>query len=298
LPLLIEGGVFETTVDTVIAQLEHSDRTCQIDLDFYTTLQTEKLWTAMQVPFPELASLRLSCEELSYRPVLPDSFLGGYAPRLRYLTLTSIPFPGLPNLLLSATHLVDLHLFNIPHSGYFSPEAMATCFSKLTSLKELQLEFESPESCPDQENRPPPPPTRSVLPALRQFSFKGANEYLEELVARINTPRLYRLSTTFFNDIDFDTPELIQFITLTFRALKVVHVVFDSRAAWVTLRPQGPLFTNVKVEISCGVPGWQLSSLAQICTSLLPFLSTTENVYIYEPSQSQLDWEDGIENTE
>ncbi|KAN0109365.1 hypothetical protein V8E52_009337 [Russula decolorans] len=35
-----------------------------------------------------------------------------------------IPFPGLPKLLLSATHLVQLWLANIPHSGYISPEAM------------------------------------------------------------------------------------------------------------------------------------------------------------------------------
>jgi hypothetical protein len=212
--------------------------------------------------------------------------------------LTSIPFPGLPNLLLSATHLVHLYLHNIPHSGYISPEAMATCLSMLTSLEELQLGFESPQSCPDQENRRSPPPTRSVLPALMAFFFKGVNEYLEELVARIDTPRLYYFSTTFFNDIVFDTPELIQFITPTFEAPKDVHVVFDSRAAKVILQPQEPLSTTVQVEISCRVPGWQLSSLAQICTSLLPFFSTTENLYIYEDSQSQLDWNDGIENTE
>ncbi len=31
-----------------------------------------------------------------------------------------IPFPGLPNLLLSATHLVVLHLWNIPNSSYLA----------------------------------------------------------------------------------------------------------------------------------------------------------------------------------
>ena len=35
-----------------------------------------------------------------------------------------IPFPGLPKLLLSATHLVQLWLANIPHSGYISPDVM------------------------------------------------------------------------------------------------------------------------------------------------------------------------------
>jgi hypothetical protein len=73
-------------MDDVIAELEHNDRICQITLYFDTTLQIEKLWTAMQVPFPELATLYLSFGGVSFVPVLPDSFLGGSAPRLQYLS--------------------------------------------------------------------------------------------------------------------------------------------------------------------------------------------------------------------
>jgi hypothetical protein len=298
LPLLIQGYVSEKSVDNVIAELKHSDRICKIDLVGLTTLQNEKLWTAMQVSFPELAVLRLLFGGESYGPALPDSFLGGSAPRLRYLALTSIPFPGLPKLRLSATHLVHLRLYDIPHSGYISPEAMVTCLSMLTSLDTLIFKFRSPQSSPDQESRRPPPATRSLLPALKVFSFKGVNEYLEELLAQIDTPGLNLLRTTFFNDIDFDTPEFIQFITLTFEAPKDVHVVFDSGAALVTLQRSPISVANVRVEISCRVPNWQLSSLAQICTSSLPLLSTTENLCIHEHSQTQLDWKDGIESTE
>jgi hypothetical protein len=170
---------------------------------------------------------------LSCVPVLPDSFLGGSAPRLRYLALVSVPFPGLSTLLLSATHLVQLYLHGIPHSGYVSPEAMATCLSALTSLETLQLEFESPQSCPDQGNRRSPPPTRFILPALIAFWFKGVNEYLEDLVSWIDSPRLYRLSTTFFNDIDFNTPELNQFTsrTSTLGAYDEARLIFQSRSS-------------------------------------------------------------------
>src|SRR6266566_1783271 len=78
LPLLIQGNVSETSLNNVIAELEHSDRICKITLICHTSsnLQLEKLWTAMQVPFPELAILSLSCKDLLYRPVLPNSFLG------------------------------------------------------------------------------------------------------------------------------------------------------------------------------------------------------------------------------
>ena len=302
LPLLIQSDVTETSVDNVIAVLEHSDRICQMNLRCYTNSQIDKLRRAMHGPFPELISLYLSYEDSSVIPVLPDSFLGESAPRLRRLCLNAIPFPVYPKILLSTTHLVYLWLLNIPHSAYISPEAMVTCLSMLTSLAQLELEFKSPQSCPNQEIERLPPSTRSVLPALRSVLFKGVNEYLEELVARIDTPRLLQLWTIFFLDIDIDTPELIQFITLTFEAPKDAHVVFDNHIAWVTLQRQEPaplrVFTDVSMQISCRVPNWQLSSLAQICTRSLPLLSTMENLHIYEYLQLQLDWKGDIENAD
>ena len=304
LPLLIKGVFTETSVDNVIAELEHSDRICQINLNCqcHSISHIKKLWTTMQAPFPKLEVLSLSFGGLSYVPVLPDSFLGGSAPRLRYLALTSISFPGLSKLLLSATHLVNLWLVNIPHSGYISPKAMATCLSMLTSLESFHLEFESPQSSPDQENRRSPLPTRSILPSLTSFSFKGDNKYLEDLVSPIDAPRLDRLSTTFFNDIYFDAPELNQFITRTptFGGYDEAHLIFHSRKARVKLKlkPEPSERRVVEVKILCQVLDWQLSSLSQICTLSLCPLLTMENLYIYEDRRSPPDWKDDIENTE
>ena len=298
MPLLIKGHIYETSVDYVIAELEHNDRVCQIDLKCHTIMQIGKLWTAMQVPFPELAALSLSCTNFSYVPVLPDSFLGGSAPCLRYLDLDGVQFLRLPKLLLSSTYLIILYLQQIPHSGYISPKVMASCLSMLTSLQLLLLEFESPQSSPEQENRRSPPRTRSILPALTFFSFKGVNEYLEELVARIDTPGLGQLSATFFNDIEFDTPELIRFVSRSSisKAPNEAHVFFDSRTASVKFQPHASGFEYFRVNILCREPDWQLSSLAQICTMSLPLLSTTENLFLNESAHSQLNWKDGIEN--
>ncbi len=105
----------------VISVLERSDRICQMqvdldcDLDFCSTWEIEKLWTAMQVPFLELALLYL--QGFSNMPVLPDSFLGGSAPRLRYFFLRGIPFPGLPTLTSSN---FGFYVFPIP--GIFHPQ--------------------------------------------------------------------------------------------------------------------------------------------------------------------------------
>ena len=215
LPLIIYGGhVSETIMDEIAPKLRHSNRISYIDIACSTISQIETVLAAMQVPFPELTVLYLSNLIPNMAPVLPNSFLGGSAPRMRHLGLGWIAFPGLSNLLLSAAHLVTLRLYDIPHSGYISPEAMAACLSTLTSLEKLRLIFVSPQSSPDQENRHSPPPTRSILPALTTIWFKGAHEYLEDLVSRIDSPQLYLLSARFFNDIDYDTPELNQFIKI------------------------------------------------------------------------------------
>jgi hypothetical protein len=42
---------------------------------------------------------------------------------------------------------------------------------------------------------------------------------------------------------------------------------------------------------------FQLSSLAQVCTSLLPTVSTVENLYIYEDPSSALTWSEDMEST-
>jgi len=259
----------------------------------------------MQVPFPELAGLYLSFRGVSYVPDLPDSFLSGRgsAPRLRKIALVAVPLPEIPKLLLPATHLTFLCLRRIPHSGYISPEAMVTCLTMLTSLESLEFQFTYPQAFPDQENRLSPPPTRSILPALTMFWFRGVNKYLEDLVARIDTPRLCRLSATFFNDIDFDIPELIRLVghSSTLKAPNEAHIFFDSTS--FKLQPQVSTFEYseyFQVQISCREPDWQLSSLARICTSSLPLLFKTETLSIYESEveDPQVDWKDGIENVD
>ena len=136
------------SVDNIIAMLEHRDRVCQIDLAFFQSPDLEFILAAMQQPFPELTRLLLHPAVKMGAPVTPDSFLGGSAPRLRYLNLRGVPFPGLPKLLLSATHLVTLRLFDIPHSGYISPDALVSALSASTSLSSFSLGFQSSSILP------------------------------------------------------------------------------------------------------------------------------------------------------
>ena len=267
----------EVSADNVLAVLERSNRVYQISLQSFSSLDSEKIRAAMDVPFPELTFLGLTSEKAVR--ALPDSFLGGSAPHLRTLGLQGIPFPGLPKLLLSTTHLVNLFLSNIPHSGYFSPEAGVTALSSLSRLDGLWLEFQSPRSRPD---RRPPPPTRVVLPALTEFRFKGDIEYLEDLVARIDAPRLGELRTTVFNQIIFDMPQFIQFIsrTPTLKAPEEARVIFEDGASRVNFSSQT---SYLEVKIPCKELDWQVSSLEQVFTSCLPHLSTLEGLFIDSP---------------
>jgi len=146
LPLLIRGIItLSSGADNIVVALGQSNRVCQVILWDHADRELEKVLAAMQVPFPELTYLELISDGET-PPVVPDSFLGGSAPRLQFFQLSGIPFPVLPKLLLSATHLHHLVLYNIPHSGHISPEAMATLLSVLSSLESLHLEFQSPIS--------------------------------------------------------------------------------------------------------------------------------------------------------
>ena len=163
---------------------------------------------------------------------------------------------------------------------------MITALSTLTSLKEFRLKFQSPLSRPGRENPRSAPSTRFVLPVLTYFLFKGVSEYLDDLVARIDAPQLNTLQITFFNQIVFDAPQLVQFVgrTPTLKLLERVDVVFTDRAAEVKLSSQTSGSGRLNVKISCREIGWQVSSMEQVCTSCLPPLFTSEKLYIYGTS--------------
>ena len=300
LPLVIRcdpGDTHPIRGDNIIAVLEHTDRVCHIFIPKVLSSDLEILLSAMQKPFPELTYLQLWLPDEAEVPVLPDSFLGGSAPRLKRLAFGGIPFPGLPKLLMSATQLVALELADIPHSGYFPPDAIVTALSTLTSIDYLVLEFRSPRSCPDPANRLPPPLTRSALPVLSSFLFNGVTEYLEDLVTCIDVPQLKHLDVTFFYDITIDIPQLIQFISHTpMSELKKVHITLRDRGARVDFSPQTFHDQGFMVEISCKRLDWQLSSLEQVCTSCLPFLSVLEDLYFYEDPHSEPDRNGNIDN--
>ena len=288
-------------MDNVIAALEHNDRISVINVivdSILSSFQFKNVLEAMQKPFPALTELRLESEDET-APVDPDLFLGGSAPGLRVLRLGRIPFQGLPKLLLSAPHLTQLLLSNIPLSGYISPEAMITGISALTKLETLSLYFDSPQSFPfpDLTSRSPPPPTRTLLPALIHLLFQGENEYLELFVSGIDAPLLEGFSVTVFPQLSFDTPQFTEFVsrtprlkshdeaTISFSDLAVLVAVpqlFSAGLTWQTLCMDSD-------------SDWRLSSMVHICTSSISQVINPLVKYLFILDYQET-WDDNIEN--
>ena len=289
LPLIIHDIEDSETsdVENTIAALEHNDRICQIALNCsYSEMEYLTDSAAILKPFPELKHLELGTNG-GDGPILPDSFLGGTAQRLRSLDLYRISFPGLPKLLLSATRLVNLNLHDTPHSGsgYIPPEAMATGLAALISLEYICLYFGYQRPAQESRRLPQRPQTRSILPSLTKIRFERADEYLEEFLARIDAPRLNGLRITFSTQSIHDTPQLFQFIsrTPTLRAPKKGHIAFSFASIVVKF----PLQTTDLGVLSVKIPSmttseWRVSRLEQVCTLSLPPVSTLEDLYIVE----------------
>ena len=265
------------------AAIVHPSRVCELYLTGLSSFQLERLVSATQEQFPALIHLVLGSRDGDLVSTLPDGFLGGSAPRLQSLELDSISFPMLPKLLLSSTDLVRITLWNIPYSGNISPEEIVTGLAELTKLKYLTIRFGHPQSL---LGRRPHPPTRTVLPALTRFQFRGASEYLEDLVARIDTPLLDYIWITFFHQPLFDIPQLAQFMKRTTRleAPDEVHVNLDHYGALVKSLSSTRTYDEKSVlRILCRGESRELNeqllSLEQVFTSFFPSTYRVKHLY-------------------
>jgi hypothetical protein len=303
LPIVVSThGHQQWGMDNIFAALEHIDRICVLGLLDIPRSQSEKVLAEMQQPFPALTHLYLGFRD---EPIIvPASFLGGSAPLLQTLGLKNIPFPGLPKLLLSATHLVSLSLLEIPYSGHFSPEVLVTCLSALTTLEKIKIGFKSPRSRAGRKSRHPPP--RTLLPFLTKLYFNGVCEYLEDLVARIDAPLLDSLHMSFFYQLIFDTPQLAHFICHAPKIKKqnAVYFGFTRRDVIVIFSNENqpwknePMYRALKLNFLCSQSDWKLSSLAQVCSLSFPqaIIRSVEDLYISEREIFSLGWQDELEN--
>ncbi|KAI9512631.1 hypothetical protein F5148DRAFT_1279535 [Russula earlei] len=280
--------------DNVIAALERTNRVFEIMIYGVPSSLVERFAAAMQEPFPALTYLAFSSHGSS-KPVLPSSFLGGCAPLLEYLEVENIPIALFQKLPSCSPSPVTLSLTN---NLYIPPGVIVDCLSGLTRLETFSLIFHSPRSRPDQTSLRPPMLARVVLPSLTSFLFNGVSEYFEDLTARIDTPKLNKLSVSFFNQLIFAIPQLTQFISRIgkFTALDRAEVYFGHHSVTITLKVDEETYQNgfLSLSISCTPLDWQVSALEQVCSSTLQSLPNLKSLHIWHDDRLT----DGVENTQ
>ena len=302
----------EKSVENVIAAVEHRDRISHISISEIYGFALQKLAAAMQQPLPTLEYFLLQSYDESV-PVLPEAFLGGSAPLLERFGLFGIPLPTFPKFIVSSTHIRDLFIDDIPHSGYISPNSMVACLAALPNLEDLSI-HDIPHSASVPPNTmvaclaalpnlevlligfhftlslPPRitlPRTRIVLPTLIDLSFSGDSEYFEDFATQIDTPLLNELHVTFFMDHIFDIPQLRHFVGCTER-LKPLDQARMEFSDVNTLISVG-LCHQTLLEIRYEGPDWQLSSIEQIFGQQLPLLSHVEQLQISQHHQENIE---------
>jgi hypothetical protein len=125
------------------------------------------------------------------------------------------------------------------------------------------------------------------------LNFYGISEYLEDLVVRIDAPLLDNLKMSFFHQFIPNTAQLAQFIDHTpkLKAHNEVHLFFYSSGIQLSLDSE--VFEK-GLGISYEVVDWQVSSVAQFCTSSLSqaFTAAVEHLCIYDDYAS---WQGDIQ---
>lgn len=247
--------------------LEQANRVISICLTVTTSL-LQKL-SAIERPFSELQTLDLLSRD-GESLTLPNNFRWG--PRLRRLHSTGIAFPSLLQLLHHSINLIDLRLHDDLDPLYFSPEPLTNALSGMTQLRSLSLHFLSTTYCAS----PLLYEGRVVLPALTCLEFRGNAEYLENLVTRIDAPRLEDIEITFFDHPILSVSMLSKFISRIemHKSHRQAHIIFLEHAISISLVQQGSP-THLTLRLICQLLDKQILSLTRFCLS---FYSVIVNV--------------------
>ena len=254
--------------ENIMTALQRSDRVVSISLTVTDSLF--KGFPTISEPFSELEELILLSRD-NLHLTLPSTFQWG--PRLLTLQLTRVAFPSLPQTLLPCQDLVYLQLHEIPGTGYFSPEAFANALSGKTQLETFSLHFLSLPSRRNFLSLPPISSERIVLPALTCLKYRGTSKYLDNLVARIDAPRLGDIDITFYSQPIVNASQLGRFIERIEVQASLSQANVETSAHSISICFSQPgAFTRVKLQISCEQLDWQLFSIAQICDQFSPFL--------------------------
>ena len=262
----------------IMAALKRPDRVHSISLTITSSL-LEKLY-AIKRPFSKLEHLILRSGD-DVQLTLPSAFQWGQ--HLRRLHSTRVIIPALVQLHDSS--IMDLQLHGVPNPWNFSPNALPDALFKVAQLRSLSLHF---LSTGDHFSVSLPSPNRVVLPALTRLKYRGITRDLEDLVDRIDAPRLKDIEVTFSNESITDFSKLTGFIDRIemHKSHLQAHIISSENSFSISLiQPEAP--TRIKVQSSCEPFSLRLSSMARIFIQLSALLFEVEDLHINVMRQSR-----------
>ena len=294
LPLIIdyyfdENRDITENEEGAILALKHRDRVRRVRLRM-SPANLQLLIAAIDDEYPVLEYLIIETPfgDRSTILILPETL---QAPNLRHLTLNGFALPIGSRLLTNAVGLVSLCLVMNHPSTYFHPNTLLRWLSIMPQLEILviTLFFPVPNHETERQLTHMPIIAPVTLPNLYYFRFSVVSAYLEALVRRITTPRLENLLISFFNQLTFSVPRLLQFINTT------ENLRFDSAIFWfsdkrvsVGVYPQEEVEMYALVlDVLCQHLDWQVSSVAQISNSLSQMFSAADHLTLKHEEHSR-----------
>ena len=290
--------------DSVLVLLQHLERICSLciraPLSTWRSIVAEAL--GPPISCTSIERINLDTGDRTTGLVLPSTFLAGTSPRLREFTMIGV-FPlSLPSLVRSPIYLTSFVLDGIPDSSYLPPETLLAYLGAMPQLQYLNVGFLSsklPHLRRGGKATAPGPPNRVVLSHLGHFYFRGVCAYLEALVTRLDTPRVYDICLTFFHQLSYPLPSLSAFLSRTKRfGFDGVRINLYAQGAIISATPvisrqSGETFF---IRIPCDHLDYQVISVAHVCDSFRPNFANMEDLFIeYHQSQLPVEWSGEVE---
>jgi hypothetical protein len=294
-PLVIDyfGGLHNMSAEDeqgIIFALKQRERVIRVRLTAPVT-SLQKFIVTMDEEYPIL-------EYLIIEPPLDNSTILVFpetlqAPHLHLLRLGGFALPIGRRLLTTAVSLVTLFL-TIHPSTYLHPNTLLQWISLMPQLETLIILWGFPIPNHDVERQLTHMPTIApvTLPNLRCFRFHGVSTYLEALTHRITAPLLEKLDISFFNQLTFFVPRLLQSMNSTENLrFHTADVSLFNHKVEAVIYPHGDIeeveMYSFAISVYCWHLDWQISSMTQISNSLSQIFSAVEHLTLQHEKHSR-----------
>ena len=275
----------------IIFALKQRERVLRVRLVAPVT-SVQKFIVTMNEEYPILEYLVIALSsDNSTILVFPETL---QAPHLRLLRLEGFAFPIGCRLLTTAVSLVTLYLNTIHPSTHFHPNTLLQWISLMPQLEALIIswDFSIPNHNVERQLTHITTIAPVTLPNLRYFRFHGVSTYLEALIHRISTPLLEKLNISFFNQLTFFVPRLLQSInSMENLRFHTADLSFFNHKTEAVIYPHGDIVEaemySFAISVYCWHLDWQISSMTQISNSLGQIFFAVEHLTLQHEEHSR-----------